>query len=142
MTAPTSPALAVQTAIYTALTGDQQLMDLLSGEGVYDWVDGDPAYPYVVIGEALETPDNTHSGYGRQTPVTLHVWSRYRGYKQALEIAQRIIQVLDHQPLAVAGHHHVVTRYEFMQTLTDPDPSGQIRHVPIRFRVITEQPRT
>jgi hypothetical protein len=37
----------------------------------------------------------------------------------------------------VVGRHHVVTRYEFAQTLRDPEPG--IRHVVIRFRILTEQ---
>lgn len=140
MSTPT-PGLAaepVQRALYTKLTGDTALMDLITG--VFDWVDEDESYPYVVIGEAVETPDNAHDRHGSQTVVSLHVWSQYRGYAQALQIAARVLQVLDHTPLTIDGHHHVVTRYEFMQTLTDPEPPGDIRHVPMRFRVVTEIP--
>ncbi len=123
-------------AVRAALAADTQLAGMV--HGIFDFVPGDQPYPYVVVGEATEIPDNAHDRHGNQTPVTLHVWSQYRGYSQALTIAARIIQVLDHQPLAIEGHHHVATRYEFSQTLTDPEPPGDIRHVPMRFRVITE----
>lgn len=140
MTTPTTPALAVQTALYGVLTGDAELTGLAAG-GVHDFVPEPAPYPYVHLGEAVETPWNTHGGYGRETAAMLHVWSRYRGFAEALRIAARVIALLDHQPLTVAGHGHISTEYEFMQTITDPDPSGLIRHVPIRFRVRTEQPR-
>ena len=34
----------------------------------------------------------------------------------------------------------MATRFEFSQTLTDPEPPGDIRHVVLRYRVVTEQP--
>lgn len=137
MTAP-SPLLPIQRALYAALTGDATLGDLITG--VYDYVPEEDVYPYVVIGEATETPDNSHDRHGWQTVVTLHVWTQYRGHTQGLTIGNRVSEVLDHQPLTVAGFDHVATRYEFAQTLTDPEPPGDIRHLVLRYRVITEQP--
>lgn len=138
MSTPTaaSPLLPIQAAVLTALQADAQLMSTVTG--VFDWVEEGQAYPYVVIGEAFETPDNAHDRHGSETVITLHVWSQYRGYAEALRIAGRVIKALDHTPLTVAGHHHVATRFEFSQTLTDPEPPGDIRHVPMRFRVVTE----
>ncbi|WP_030744450.1 DUF3168 domain-containing protein [Streptomyces sp. NRRL F-5135] len=129
--------LPVQRAVYGKLTGDAPLMAAISG--VYDYTPEDIPYPFVVIGEAIETPDNRHGGFGRQTVITLHVWSRYRGYAQALAIGARITALLDHQPLTIAGQAHIVTRFEFSQTLTDPEPPGDIRHLVLRYRVLTEQ---
>ncbi len=48
------------------------------------------------------------------------------------------MEVLDHTPLDIDGHHHVATRFEFSQALTDPEPPGDIRHVVLRFRIVTE----
>ncbi|MDT0270255.1 DUF3168 domain-containing protein [Streptomyces sp. DSM 44915] len=140
MTTPTTPAPAIQRAIYARLTGDTALMVLASG-GVYDFVPEPAPHPYIVIGEAIETPDNTHGGFGRQTVVTLHVWTRARGHAPGLAIATRVVGLLDHQPLAIEGHDHIATNYEFMQTLVDPAP-GDIRHVVLRLRVRTDQPRS
>ncbi|RMB81361.1 hypothetical protein CTZ28_35330 [Streptomyces shenzhenensis] len=129
--------LPVQSAIYARLKGDTALMGMISG--VYDYVPEDVAYPFVVIGEATEVPDNRHGGFGRETVVTLHVWSRYQGYAQALRIGARVTALLDHQPLTIEGLDHIVTRFEFSQTLTDPEPPGDIRHLVLRYRVVTEQ---
>lgn len=128
----------VQTALYETLTADATLAGMVTG--VFDYVPEGTAYPYVHVGEATEIPDNTHSGFGRQTVVTLHVWSQHRGFSEALTIAARIIQVLDHAPLTIDGLRHVATRFESSQTLTDPEPPGDIRHVPMTFRVVTSQP--
>ncbi|MFD5724655.1 DUF3168 domain-containing protein [Streptomyces sp. NPDC058368] len=137
MTTPPAPMLPVQGAIDARLRGDAELMGMI--KGLYDYVPENVAYPFVVTGESIETPDNRLSSYGRQTVVTLHVWSQYRGYAQALRIGARITALLDHQPLTVPGLAHVATRYEFGQTLTDPEPPGNIRHLVLRYRVLTEQ---
>ncbi|MER7963607.1 DUF3168 domain-containing protein [Streptomyces ardesiacus] len=136
MTSP-APMLPVQTAIYGRLKNDAALSGMISG--VYDYVPEEAAYPFVVIGEALETPDNRHGGFGRETVVTLHVWSRYQGYAQVLRIGARVTALLDHQPLTLPGLDWIATRFEFSQTLTDPEPPGDIRHLVLRYRVVTEQ---
>ncbi|OII60112.1 hypothetical protein BJP40_00690 [Streptomyces sp. CC53] len=138
MSTPT-PGLAllpVQIAVYGALQADAALGTLVTG--VFDFVEEGQPYPYVHVGEAIETPDNAHDRHGAETVITLHVWSQYRGYAEALRIAGRVVEVLDHTPLSIDGHHHVATRFEFSQTLTDPEPPGDIRHVVLRFRIVTD----
>lgn len=137
MTTAPSPMLPLQGAVLAVLRGDGDLMALASG--VYDYVPEKVGYPFVVVGEAIETPANAHDRFARETVLTLHVWSQHRGHSQGLAIAARITALLDHQPLTVPGLAHVVTRFEFSQTLTDPEPPGNIRHVVLRYRVITEQ---
>ena len=135
MTIPVTPLGPVQEAVYDVLTGDTTLMGLIVG--VFDEVPEGTRYPYVTIGEALEQPANSHDRFGRETVLTLHVWTDTRGFSKGTAITSRLVSLLDHQPLTVAGHHHVTTRYEFSQTLRDPEP--HVRHIPIRFRVVTEQ---
>ncbi|MEV7282874.1 DUF3168 domain-containing protein [Streptomyces sp. NPDC093111] len=138
MTAAADPLLPIQGALVQALRADTELSMLISG--VYDYLPEEAGYPFVVVGEALGIPDNAHDRYGQETSATLHVWSQYRGYSQGLKIGARITAVLDHQPLTIPGHDHVVTRWESTQTLTDPEPPGNIRHVVLRYRIVTEQP--
>ncbi len=131
-----SPILAVQTAVYTVLSGDSTLTSTL-GAGVYDEVPETAKLPYVVVGEAYETADNAHDRKARRTTITVHVWSEQEGFTEPVTIANRVVTLLDHTALAVSGWTHVVTRYDFMQTLRDPDPN--LRHVPVRFVVETEE---
>lgn len=139
VSAPFVAVEAVQRAFYARMTGSDELMSLLSD--VYDGqAPEDAVYPYIVLGEATETPDNAHGRLGRQTSSTLHIWSQYDGYGEALQILATVAALFDHQPLDVPGLHHVSTHYEFSQTLTDPTPPGDIRHIPVRFRTRTEQP--
>lgn len=138
MSTPASPMWPIQKAVRAQLRGDATLMALVTG--VYDGAPETDAFPYIVIGEATETPDNSHDRYGWQTVFTLHVWTQYQGHGPGLEIGTRVTALLDHQPLTVPGFDHIVTRFEFSQTLTDPEPPGDIRHLVLRYRVVTEQP--
>lgn len=131
-----SPLAAIQRAIYQRLSGDAEL-----GADVYDEVDEDATYPYVRIGEATASPRNWLTGFGWSTTHTLHVWSAQRAFDEANDIVDRLVQLLDHQALDLADDTWDVTSvtFEFSQTLTDPHPP-HARHVPIRFRIDTEQP--
>ncbi|WP_432193903.1 DUF3168 domain-containing protein [Streptomyces sp. bgisy027] len=126
----------LQDAVLALLTADTELMDLI--KGVFDWVEEKQPYPYVVLGESVETPDNSHDSHGSSTVITLHVWSQYLGYHEARTIANRLRALLEHRPLTIVGHRHVATYFVSQQTLTDPEPPGDIRHIPISFRVLTE----
>lgn len=135
MTTARTPLLEIQQAVYQRASADSALAALVTG--VFDDVPESQAHPYVKLGEAMETPRNTSTEFGREVVITLHVWDRYRGFARCLAIADRLTQLFDHQPMTVAGHRVVSVRHEFNQTLRDPDP--EIRHVPVRFRITTEQ---
>ena len=137
MSTPYAGFTPTQAAIFAKLTADAMLSTMLVGVFDGDAPEG-TAFPYVLIGDAIETPDNAHGAFGRQTVQTLHVWSEYRGFAEASSIAYRLQELLDEQPLDITGHRHVATRFEFAQTLTDPDRPG-LRHVPVRFRIITSK---
>lgn len=132
MTIARSPLLPIQTAMYDRMVADPDL----TGK-VFDHVPEAQQKPYVTLGEAIATPRNNHGQFGQETVETLHIWSEQHGMTEALELEDILIELFDHQPLTVAGHRTVSVRFEFSQTLRDPDPN--IRHVILRFRVTTEQ---
>lgn len=143
MTAPTSipPEQALQAAMVTALKGDATLSALLSPAGaVYDEVpESAGATRYVTVGDHLSVPDNDLSSFGREVTVTLHVWTKAKGFTTGQAIANRINQLLDHQTGALnpAGHRVVSIRNIFAQAIRDPDQAW--RHHILRFRINTEQ---
>lgn len=130
--------LPVQIEFIDILRDDPELSLVING--VFDEVNaGGVPEPYITIGEAIETPDNSHDRFGRQGLFAIHIWSRYRGYKEALEIKNRVVELLDHQTLNLGEDlHHVSTRFEFAQNLRDED-DPEVRRVLVRFRVFTEQ---
>lgn len=119
-------------AIYGRLTGDATLMGIV--EGVYDDVPQDTAYPYVVVGEETTINAGTKTKDGVEYTLTIHVWSRYRGLKQAKQIMERIYELLHNYDLTVSGASLVNLRQEFSATFVDAD--GLTRHGVIRFRAM------
>lgn len=107
MTLSTVPVIQ---ALYTVLTNDTTLMALISG--VYDRVPEDAAFPYLTLGE-VSTRD--HSGVAStvlEHTLTLEVWSRYRGGKQALDIMNRLHTLLDGGVLILTSQTFVGMRYD------------------------------
>jgi hypothetical protein len=128
------PLFAIQAAVYTKLSADP----LLAGK-VFDYVPDGTAFPYVRVGEAYDTSDNALASRGWSTQIAVHVWSQAHGFSESLALAKRVTELLDLTPLTVAGFVHIATRYETAQTMVDPEPPGDIRHVVINFTVITEE---
>lgn len=127
-----------QKAVYARLSSSDSLT---SRAGVYDHVPEDADHPYVTVGEGTEVPFDAHDRRGASLTLTLHVWSRYRGYREALDILADVDRLLDQRggadPLQVDGHRRVFTRRESYNTTTDPDPD--IRHVPATYRIDLEE---
>lgn len=124
----------LHTAIYGRLTGDVTLMAKVTG--IFDHVPEGSGFPYVTIGEATSTPDGAHDRFGARSTVTIHVWSARHGFSEALAIASDLMRLLDHQALIVNGHDTVAVRHQ--QTVTMRDPDADLRHVPVRFAIETE----
>lgn len=122
-----------QKALYMLFTSDIPLMAMVTG--VFDRVPERQPFPYIRIGSATETPDNAHGQFGRETVQSVDIWSDYRGFAEADLAANRVQALLDHKPLVVPGREHVSTRYEFGQTLSDPET--ELRHIVLRFRITT-----
>lgn len=128
-----SPFNDLQVALYNELNGN-------ISAGVYDNVPERITKPYVTIGEVFGVPDNWHGGFGWDILATIHVWTKSRGFKSALDVASEIIAALDHKRTALslpATWSIVSIRFVQLQTLRDPDP--EIRHVPVQFRLVIHQ---
>lgn len=127
----------LQVAVRDKLLADSALMTKISG--VFDEVpknpDGTiiPKFPYVTIGEATSVPYRTFNGFGEECTITLHIWSRYAGFKEAAEILDDLNRILADTVFSVPGYEMEGCYYEFSETLRDPD--GITRHVPVRYRI-------
>lgn len=121
----------LQQAVYAKLTAHAPLVALVSG--VYDEVPEQVAHPYVSIGSITETTDDAHNQRGLEASVVLHVWSKYRGFKEAAGILTALDSALDRQPLTVAGFKDVSIAHEQHTEVRDPDPD--IRHINVSYRV-------
>lgn len=129
----------VQAAIFTRLSA------AVSSAAIYDDVpdmrDGQPddLYPYVVIGEDVSTAWDTDNSTGSTVLITLHVFSRYQGKKQAKTIMAEIYTALHRQAanLSATGYDFIDCLLDFSQVLDEDD--GATRHGVCRYRVTIEK---
>lgn len=129
---------SVQTAIYGRLTGDSTLMALLPG-GVNDHLPTPTAFPYIVLGEMIETPFRTFGKNGHETVPTLRIWGDALGYKKIKDIYDRVTTLLEGTPLTVAGHGTVLVNFEDAQAVPDfADDNTELRQIVAHYRIITQ----
>nr|WP_260440079.1 DUF3168 domain-containing protein [Cohnella lubricantis] len=121
----------MQTAVRTHLIADAALMAKV--KGVFDAVPNDQAFPYVTIGDVTSVPNRTFDRFGEECTITLHIWSRYAGFKESAEILDHLNRILADTVFPVPGWEVEGCYYDFSETIRDPD--GVTRHVPVRYRV-------
>tara|TARA_R100001244_G_scaffold43202_1_gene38778 strand:- start:404 stop:808 length:405 start_codon:yes stop_codon:yes gene_type:complete len=110
----------LQQAIFTALDGDVTLSAAISG--VFDSVEQDyEDYPYVTIGENIQTPFDTDDQPGDDNSFAVHVWSREGGRKEAKIVNGYIYDILNRNNLSVTGYETVDCIAEGSSVEIDPD---------------------
>lgn len=126
----------LQAAMYARLTGDATLMALLPG-GVKDHVPANTPFPYIAIGEAVETPHRTMGKNGHEDVPTLRIWGSQLGYKNLQAILDRATTVLEGTPLTISGHSSVLLWYEDAQSVPDfADDDTELRQIIAHYRVV------
>lgn len=126
-----SATRVVQTAIYGVLSADAALLALATG-GVHNDIPDGQAFPHVLISRTTETPWHTlggaSTGLGWKEIVRIHVYSRYQGDIEALQIHERIVTLLNFQTLTVSGFTSVICEYEQGRMLVEDIDKIETRH--------------
>lgn len=128
--------VALRAAIHAALVSDAPLAAALGGPHVHDAPPRDAAFPYVTLGDARLTDISGDDAPAQEHLLTLHVWSRQGGHRQAHVITGALLQALDDAPLAPAGHRLVQLRFAIADIRREAD--GRTYHALVRFRAVTE----
>ena len=131
-----SPVLALRRAMLAALVADAALLALLGGAHVYDEAPPGAPTPRIAFGDVQSRDWSAQSSTGAEQMVAITAWSGARGTREALDIADRVVAVLDQAALTLAGHHLVDLR--FVALATKREQNGRFARVDIRFRATTE----
>lgn len=128
----------VQTVVYTALTGDTGLQALV-GTRIFDEVlpGGYSEFPYVQLGEIVETPQNVFggaTGAGRVVDQTIHIYSQAKGWQEAQGILDALVRIIDLAGVLPnpAGWKTYASLYTSGREIRDPDGT---RHIVARFQI-------
>ena len=144
-------ANAVQIAIYSALSGSNDLVALLATRinaagmpAIYDDVTqagdsgNDSAFPYIVIGGDSVLDMSTDTSSGGDISVTIDVWSRYDGKRETKRIQAAIYRALHRATLTVPDHEFIGCDFDQEQPVT-LDPDGHTYHGVSSFRVLIDE---
>lgn len=126
-----SPDNALQTAIFTRLTGYAPLTTALGGQKIFDFVPPQQGAPYVRIGEDTLTGADTKSGNRWEATLTIHVWYFEKaGSKSVKALLGHIYDALHRQEgtLTVSGFSLVLLTCEFQQTIQETAIDGENDH--------------
>ena len=127
---------ALQTAVYTALTGDAALVAALGGTKIYDHVPRRVLPPYVAIASSVAQDWSTGTDAGDDHTLTLQVWSDLAGRAEAERIMGLVAAALHDRPLTLAGVRLVNLRHERSEARRLSE--GDRFHGVMRFRAKTE----
>lgn len=132
----TASAVSLRTAIHGALAADAPLAALLGGARVYDEPPRAAVLPYVTLGQDVVSDASTATETGDEHALTLHVWSRQGGHKEAHLITGAVLEALADAPLDLGPHRLANLRFVVADVRRESD--GRTYHGIVRLRAITE----
>ena len=110
---------------------------LVLGASVYNWVPEKPTWPYIVIGDCIETPFNTFGRTGRDIKVFVYAFSKLKTDYEVHLLSGNIINTLENTTLSLGDWDHVLCNFEDNHISDETD--GLTRQSIMTFRVVTEQ---
>lgn len=132
----TDASFALRKAVYARLTGTPALIALLGGARIHDEVPRALEPPCIATGEGSVADWSTSSDRGHEHRLSLSIWSKEGGAREALAIANTVIAALEAMPAALDGHRLV----NLVAVATDVRREAERRLVraTIRIRAVTE----
>lgn len=129
-------AVSLRTAIHGALKADAPLAAFLGGTKIYDEPPRAAELPYVTLGQDVISDASTATETSDEHALTLHVWSRQGGHKEAHVLAGAVLEALADTPLELAEHR--LTNLRFIVADVRREADGRTYHGIIRLRAVTE----
>lgn len=130
-----SPVIALRKAIRAYLLADAGVAATL-GQKLYDEAPSGAEPPYALFAEAQLRDWSADLSPGAEQLFTIGVTSTTRGLSEALQLAQRIADLLNEAALSLEGHRLIDLRFLSMETRRDQN--GRFARVNLRFRATTE----
>lgn len=105
--------------IYNKLKSNPIVSKQLGGR-VFDCVQKDAVYPYIVVGETNVTNKETTTSMFEDVGVTLHVYSQSRNRDEAAQIIQFLGHVLNTE-FEIEHYSFIKSRIDTQEVITDID---------------------
>lgn len=133
-----SALLEVQQALLQACRANGDLTAKVSG--VFEHTPFDSSLPYIVIGEATETPLNTFEQQSLEVQSTIRIYSDEQGYSEAYDILQSLTNGLRHVDLPMQHFELVSLDYQSGAAVVEDIPEQvESRQVQAVYRMIVQR---
>jgi hypothetical protein len=127
----------VQQAMLAMLAASMEVQSTLGASPrIYDHVPPGAAFPYAVFGPIHVAPYDAKTETGFEQIVTLDIYSRYRGGKEAKDILQAVYDALHRAALGVSGEVFISCEFHSADLALESD--GLTYHAAVRFSVVTQ----
>jgi len=129
--------LQLQEAIYAFLEAD--VFFLQHHCAIYDEVPENAAFPFLVLSDGMETPQDVFSEKGRLTIFNVHIWSMAKGTEELEVIFDHVDQLLHYNSAlpAMPGYALIYGKRDTMTAMRDSD--GLTRHLVARYVFLSEE---
>jgi hypothetical protein len=131
-----SAQLAVQRAIFQALSGNGALTALIGAGRVHDDPPDPLRPPYVLIGTIRSRLSAPSVEEGEEHRISIVAWSTENGNRQAALMAAAIRKALEIPPVAEAPH--VIANLEAIECVVGAAAGEGLYRADLVFRAITE----
>lgn len=130
-----SASWEVQKVLVAQLKADSTFMNLISNR-IYDEPNTNEQYPYVIVGDTIETSDNdlSHNGYDTSMNFMIKTKPAGLGFYQAKQILEEMNRILNMKIFDMTGFTMIICRFDNMITDRDND----IRTLSVRYQVLTD----
>ena len=130
--------IEISKAVHAVLSADLTVQDVLGLPArLYDNPPEDPVFPYLTYG-SMRSEDISGDGAVINThTLTLHIWSRYGGRAQVMEVMGAITAALGSGTLSLTDRALVRAYVTYTDVFRASD--GQTLHGLIRFSLTTDK---
>ncbi len=126
----------LQQAVHAALVADATLSALVSGR-IYDRPPQDVAFPYLTLGDTEVSPVGSGDTVASVHVLTIAVWSRANGRREAKEIMSALTAALNDARLPLAGH--VLVSLHWVSASLFYDKAATALKGEVRMRAFTDR---
>jgi hypothetical protein len=129
-------AAELQKGLFAALAADAALLVQLGGPNVFDHPPDHAPFPCITFGRTSVYDWSTATEAGSEHFVTLNVWSKATGRKEALAVIDAVQACLLSAPPLLESHHLVNLTLENVEVIHDE--ALALHHGSLRLRAVIE----
>lgn len=133
----TNAQWALQKALLEALNADPNMAAIFGAPlRLYDEIPSQPVFPFAVFDRSSLRPVNADHEGALEHQMTIKIWSRYGGRREALDGLQALRLAIDTLSVPLDGHYLVNVRTTFADIFRIR--SSRLYEAVLRLRAVTE----